>query len=658
MTFTNCLLPQRVLRYRRDVIAPATLFKLRKSDAQPRRRLSVRTPNCLVTDNSPSLISPTLLTFSARSNTVERYCSSAATEEGPLFDYISHVESKQLEADPHQARIAEKLQSLHEHLRGYEPPSLEYLDDLKRRQTERIERIEAKKRKWVKENYSSKESVDVDSLTIPDFEADEPPLETFEAPPGFYMFGPVGCGKTMLMDLFFESMPTERKMRVHFSTFLLLLQSEMNKWRVRKNDEEMSPIESVARGLLRNNWLICFDEIQHSDFGTTVVLERLISFLVSHGAVLVSTSNRPPHQLGASGFSQEQELSMEEGSIGDFAQFLIDTNGIHEIISPTDYRTKSLRGTQAYYSVANGGKDEFDETLRQALDATILEPGQVLVYTRKLNLPSVSTTAGIASFTFRQLCKDTPMGPADYLSICNSFPTIFIADIPALSIRDKNEAKRLLSFVDAAYETKTKVFFLAATDPEDLFQLIPDQGEDAEVRDAAQLETLEEIAYDLKTDLKRGKMADLRTQGILTGEDEIFSFKRCISRIHEMNSVAYQKTDHRPIDFAPFVASREEEAIADARRKGREAARREDMKTVYPKPTNKPMLNLSTEWGPGSELYHESWNATVPGEEMEGEGGMEARKLVRKHIKVEKDPVGWWEELVDRAKKRKVQTST
>ena len=70
------------------------------------------------------------------------------------------------------------------------------------------------------------------------------------------------------------------------------------------------------------------------------------------------------------------------------------------------------------------------------------------------------------------------------------------------------------------------------------------------------------------------------------------------------------------------------------------------------------MLNLSTEWGPGSELYHESWNATVPGEEMEGEGGMEARKLVRKHIKVEKDPVGWWEELVDRAKKRKVQTST
>jgi len=458
------------------------------------------------------------------------------------------------------------------------------------------------------------------------------------------------------MDLFFDSVPTDRKMRVHFSTFALLLQSEMNKWRVRKNDEEMSPIESVARGLLRKSWLICFDEMQHSDFGTTVVLERLISFLVSHGAVLVSTSNRPPHQLGASGFSQEQELSMEDGGIGDFAQLLIDTNVIHEIISPTDYRTKAPWGKPAYYSATNGGTALFRSSLKQALGASTLEPGHVFVYTRKLPLPSVSTVLGVASFTFRQLCKDTPMGPADYLSICNSFPVIFISDIPILSIREKNEAKRLLSFIDAAYETKTKVFFHAAAAPEDLFQLIPEEG-DAETRDAAQLETLEEIAYDLKTDLKRGKMADLRTQGILTGEDEIFSFKRCISRIHEMSALAYQSTAHRPVDFAPFVASREEEAIADARRKAREAARREDMKTVYPKPTSKPMLNLSTEWGPGSELYHESWKATVPEEEEEGGGEMEARKLVRRNVVVEKDPVGWWEELVERAKNRKVQTS-
>ena len=79
-------------------------------------------------------------------------------------------------------------------------------------------------------------------------------METFLPPPGFYMHGPVGCGKTMLMDLFFDAMPTERKMRVHFSTFALLLQSEMNKWRVKKNEEEMSPIESVARNLLQKHW--------------------------------------------------------------------------------------------------------------------------------------------------------------------------------------------------------------------------------------------------------------------------------------------------------------------------------------------------------------------------------------------------------------------
>ena len=147
------------------------------------------------------------------------------------------------------------------------------------------------------------------------------------------------------------------------------------------------------------------------------------------------------------------------------------------------------------------------------------------------------------------------LGPADYLSICNSFPSVFLRDIPLLSLRRKNEAKRLLNFIDAAYETKTKVVFLAtdAVDkPDDLFQLLPEEG-DGEVEDTAQLETLEEMAYDLKTDMKRGAMADLRSQGILTGEDEIFSFKRCISRINEMSSAAYQKQAHRPIDFKPFV---------------------------------------------------------------------------------------------------------
>lgn len=648
MKLINCLLSQRALRCQWDVCASATVLRLQHQNVTPSRRSICNKSN---SSDNPLLIK-TKLTFPPQIASFSNVAKSEiSVNEGPLFDYISRVESNELRADSHQAKIAEKLQFLHEHLKNYDPPSLEYLDDLKVKREERIERLEAKRRKWMKEN-SKKIDSDGNKPTVPDFEADEPEVKTFEAPPGFYMFGPVGCGKTMLMDLFFESMPTERKLRVHFSTFVLLLQSEMNKWRVRKNDEEMSPIESVARGLLSKSWLICFDEIQHSDFGTTVVLERLLSFLISHGAVLVSTSNRPPNQLGASGFSQEQELSMEEGGIGDFAQLLINTNGIHEIVSLTDYRTKALRGKQAYYSTAEDGTGEFGATLQQALGDAKLEPGHVFVYTRKLNLPSISHSAGVALFSFRQLCKDTPMGPADYLSICNSFPTIFISDIPALSIRTKNEAKRLLSFIDAAYETKTKVFFLAATIPEDLFQLIP---EDGEVHDSAQLETLEDMAYDLKTDLKRGKREDLRSQGILTGEDEIFSFKRCISRIHEMNSVGYQNAAHRPVDFAPFVGSREEEAIADARRKAREAARREDMKTVYPKPTKRPMLNLSTEWGPGSELYHESWKMTVPGEGEEDE--VESRKLVRRDVAVEEDPVGWWEDFVEKANRRKAQSS-
>jgi len=572
-----------------------------------------------------------------------------------LFRYIAAVESSVMEADIHQAKIAEQLQSLFEHLRDYESPSLEYFDELKRKEEERKERIEEKERQWRKERAGKKDATEAASSSeeMPDFESSEPPVETFLPPPGFYMHGPVGCGKTMLMDLFFDSMPTPRKMRVHFSTFALLLQSEMNKWRVKKNEEEMSPIESVARNLLEKHWLLCFDEIQHSDFGTTVVLERLLSFLISHGAVIVATSNRPPDQLGASGFSQERQLSMEEGGIGDFAQLLVDTTRVHEIVSPTDYRTKTSRGNKAYL-VAETEGETFEGFLSEALGDANLEPGQVLVYTRKLLLPSVAKEKGVAFFTFNQLCKNTPMGPADYLSICNSFPRIFIRDIPLMSLRHKNEAKRLLTFIDAAYETKTKVIFHAAADrPDDLFQLLPEDDDEAAI-DSAQLETLEEMAYDLKTDLKRGAVADLRSQGIVTGEDEIFSFKRCISRIHEMSSKAYQTQEHRPVDFAPFVASRQEEAEAEARRKLRESTRREDMKTVYPKPTKKPMLNLSSEWGPGSELYHESWKSVVPGEEAEEEGGTEERrKRTTKMKSVEESSVGWWEEWVERARARR-----
>merc|ERR1712042_426071 len=103
-----------------------------------------------------------------------------------------------------------------------------------------------------------------------------------------------------------------------------------------------------------------------------------------------------------------------------------------------------------------------------------------------------------------------------------------------------------------------------------------------------------------------------------------------------MSSAAYQKQAHRPIDFKPFVASRDEEAMAEARRKARESSRREEMKTVYPKPTKRPMLDLSSEWGPGSEMYCESWKAVVPGEgeevEGRGDGADEGRKSRRRIV--------------------------
>lgn len=564
------------------------------------------------------------------------------TCQGPLFDYIDKVDSKILVPDPHQVQIAEKLQELHGCLGNYNAPTLEYLEDLKNRKIERKSKIESKQRLYLKEHGPEAD--------VPNFEETEKEVKSFEAPRGIYMFGPVGCGKTLLMDMFYESMETEKKMRVHFSSFVLTIQSEMNKWRVQQNHEKMSPIESIARNFLRKYWLICFDEIQHTDFGTTVVLERLFSYLTEHGAVIVSTSNRPPKELGALGFSQEQELSLEEGGISDFAELLVKTMDVHQITSPTDYRLKSVKGIPAYLFPLNSlNKSEFDRLFISAVgpDGT-LGSGEVLVYSRKLKLPLVCEDQKVARFSFLQLCKNPPLGPADYLSICNNFSCIFVEGIPAMSIKDKNEAKRLLSFIDAAYETRTKIFFLADTKPEDLFQLIPEDTSE----DHQQLEMLEDMAYELGTDLKnKGKVADLRRQGILTGDDEIFSFKRAISRIHEMQGRCYQESSHRPIVFKPFLSTNAEEVEADASRFSREVKRREEMKTVYPNPTKTPMMNLSSEWGPGSELHYQTWMSTDSNEEE----ASEVKERIAKQVLLDEHPDGWWEDVVKKANEKRAR---
>jgi len=580
-------------------------------------------------------------------------CADAAVpvdpDVGPLAAYVRSVEEGVLKADPLQVRVAEGLDSLYESLVGYAPPPLGFFDDLERRIAERSSAIAKKKSDFIKANG--------ESAAMPDFEALEPAIEPFEPPKGLYLHGPVGCGKTLLLDLFYDSVRTDRKMRVHFHAFVLRVHSELNRWRVQSGEEDVRPVEAIARQMIKDNWLICFDEIQHTDYGSSVLLHQIFEFMLSRGAVIVSTSNRAPSELGAVGFTDEHKANSNEALSG-FAQLLVDRNEVVKIPSDTDYRTTQVRGKPSYfYPADHASRCQMEEAFTGILKAAGSPgpcPSYVTVYGRRVPLPVACEVAKVVRCDFNYLFNNPPLGPADYLAICNKYNTVFIDGVPAMSINEKNEARRFLSFIDSAYETKSNVFFMAETRPEDLFQLIPDELGAVDSEDKMQMEMLGEIAFDLKADLQqRSTPMDLRSLGILTGQDEIFSFKRAISRINEMQGFHYQRQPHRPIDFAPFLASPGEVALAEAKRQQREKKRREELDAVYPGPTKVPMMNLSSEWG--SEASYEVWSI----ENMDTYNRRKAVDAEKRRETAPKFPeqhfygAGWWENVVNKVKGRK-----
>jgi cell division protein ZapE len=283
------------------------------------------------------------------------------------------------------------------------------------------------------------------------------------APPrGLYIFGPVGRGKTLLMDLFFEAAPTKAKRRVHFHAFMADVHARIHHWRQRRKVGEVAgedPIGPVAEDMAAQAWLLCFDEFSVRDIADAMILGRLFAHLFTAGVVIVATSNVAPDDLYKDGLNRALFLP--------FIALLRERLDICALDARTDFRLEKLARAPVYYCPPDGAA-------KAALDAAFLrltgrargEPMEIALLGRSLTIPEASD--GVARFSFDDLCRN-PLGASDFLAIAQRFHTVFIDHIRVMSRDQRNEAKRFINLIDTLYDQRVKLIASAEAEPEALF---------------------------------------------------------------------------------------------------------------------------------------------------------------------------------------------
>ena len=283
-----------------------------------------------------------------------------------------------------------------------------------------------------------------------------------KAPAGAYLWGGVGRGKSMLMDLAFSHIDVQPKRRVHFHEFML----ETHAWlrRVRERHEG-DPIEPVAEEIADAAKLLCFDEMQVTNPADAMILSRLFGKLLERGVRVVTTSNRPPRDLYKGGLNRELFVPFIE--LIERRMLVVEVNG------PVDYRLERLTGVEVWH-VPNGPEATADlsRAFFQLTDYPVEDRAKVpsedidVGSGRKLHVPK--SLKGVAVFSFKRLCGE-PRCAADYLAIARRFHTVIIVGIPVMGPDMRNEAARFITLIDALYEHKVKLLAAADAEPEGLY---------------------------------------------------------------------------------------------------------------------------------------------------------------------------------------------
>jgi cell division protein ZapE len=278
---------------------------------------------------------------------------------------------------------------------------------------------------------------------------------------GLYVYGEVGRGKTMLMDLFFETSAVVRKRRVHFHEFMSDVHERIHVYRQEiKNGEgnEQDPIQRTAAALAEESWLLCFDEFHVTDIADAMILGRLFTRLFELGVVMVATSNLAPGDLYKDGLNRALFLP--------FIALLERHCEVVRLEARTDFRLEKLTGVPTWYVPDDARADAAldDAWWRLAGDAGV--PHELVVKGHVVHVPKAAM--GVARFSFDDLCAQ-PLAAADYLRIAHEFHTIIVDNIPVMDHAQRNEAKRFIILIDTLYDHAVKLLASARAQPDQLY---------------------------------------------------------------------------------------------------------------------------------------------------------------------------------------------
>jgi cell division protein ZapE len=346
----------------------------------------------------------------------------AAHGASPLARYRALRDANAIQADHGQRLAAERLDRLHGVLTGYKPAGESWLGGLKAR-------------------FGRGRRGD-------------------ETPRGLYMFGPVGRGKSMLMDLFFDNAPVTKKRRVHFHAFMLEVQDRLNTERRTKQRDD--PLMAVAGDIADEAWLLCFDEFHVVNIADAMILGRLFQGLFDHGVVIVATSNVAPLDLYRNGLQRDRFLP--------FIDLIVDRLDVLDIGDGTDFRLDRLRGRPVWHTplgaAATAALDAAFATLTDTEPGAPGTPATVELQGRTLEVPRAAR--GVARLPFAELCGK-PRGASDYLALARQFHTVMIDGIPKMTPDQRDVAKRFVVLIDSLYEHRVNLWASADAPPEGLY---------------------------------------------------------------------------------------------------------------------------------------------------------------------------------------------